>query len=417
MTTDCRSELLTRVRRGVATEPDRLAFDAHLGSCASCRISWVLAQDFDAAGAAEPGDAALLARIASAAIGGTVIDLQREGASVRGREALARGQEAPMRGQEAPARGQEASVRGQEVLARGQEAPVRGAPVRGDGASVWLASAPVRPDNDVRCGDDDARPGTVVARRRWAGWTRSTRICAAAAVLVAGAAAAATALVQPHPAAEVGPRAHLLEPSLRAAVSRSGARALPGGAPSEGGGALPGGAPSEGGGAPAPTEASARELASAAPKPREAQRGPSAPASSPAVSTAAPSLAASTAEQLFREANDARRAGSSRRAIELYRALQKGFATSPEATLSLVSLGGLLLNAGSAAGALAQFDLYLGTAGARPLAVEALYGRGRALRALGRTGDEAQTWRRLLREHPGSPYVDHARRRLAELGG
>ncbi|KYF83953.1 hypothetical protein BE11_21115, partial [Sorangium cellulosum] len=60
MNVDCRSELLTRVRRGVATEPDRRAFDAHLGACAACRMSWVLAQDFDAVGAAEPGDAELL---------------------------------------------------------------------------------------------------------------------------------------------------------------------------------------------------------------------------------------------------------------------------------------------------------------------------------------------------------------------
>ncbi|CAN91645.1 putative membrane protein [Sorangium cellulosum So ce56] len=297
MTAGCRSELLTRVRRGVATEPDRLALDAHLGACASCRMSWVLALDFDAAGAAEPGDAEILARIANAAIGGAVIDLPCEGAPARRRR---------------------------------------------EGAPVRLASAPVRPDNDVRRGDDGARPGTLLAGRRWAGWTRSAWLYAAAAVLVAGVSLAAAALVEPRPAAQ-------LEPS--AAASSPGAP---------------------------PT--------------------------------------ASTAEQLFREANDARRAGRSRRAIELYRALQRGFASSPEATLSLVSLGGLLLHDGSPAAALAQFDRYLGVAGPRPLAVEALYGRGRALRALGRAGDEAQAWRRLLREHPGSPYVEHARRRLAELG-
>lgn len=360
MTADCRSELLTRVRRGVATEPDRLALDAHLGTCASCRISWVLALDFDAAGAAEPGDAELLARIANAAIGGAVIDLPCEGAPARRRR--------------------------EGALARR----------RREGAPVRLASAPVRPDNDVRRADDDARPGTLLAGRRWARWTRSAWLYAAAAVLVAGVSLATSALVQPRPAAEVGPVARLLEPSLRAAVARPRA-ATP-----------PAAAPSEGEAAPAPTGATPPELAPATPKPHEAARGSSAAASSPS---------ASTAEQLFREANDARRAGRSRRAIELYRALQKGFASSPEATLSLVSLGGLLLSTGSAAAALAQFDRYLGVAGPRPLAVEALYGRGRALRALGRAGDEAQTWRRLLREHPGSPYVEHARRRLAELGG
>ncbi|WP_437877563.1 tetratricopeptide repeat protein [Sorangium sp. So ce513] len=270
MNADCRSELLTRVRRGVATEPDRLAFDAHLGACASCRMIWEIARDFDAVGAAEPGDAELLARIAGVAIGraaagGARNDVLRAGAP-----------------------GWSAGGPGWSAGAPGWSAPV----------PLWPESAPVRPDNDVRRGDEVAPLSGIAARR-----------------------------------------------------------------------------------------------------------------------AAASSPAASTAEQLFREANDARRAGSTQRAIELYRALQRRFAGSPEATLSLVSLGSLLLDGGSSGAALAQFDRYLGVAGARPLAVEALYGRGRALRALGRPGDEAQTWRRMLREHPSSPYAEHARRRLAELGG
>ncbi|MDC0683007.1 tetratricopeptide repeat protein [Sorangium atrum] len=351
MTTDCRSELLTRVRRGVATEPDRLAFDAHLDACESCRTTWEIAQDFDAVGAAEPGDAERLARIVSAAIGAVAIDQRREG------------------------------------------------------APVWPASAPVRPDNDVRRGDEDARPGGGPAGRRGAGWRRSVWLYAAAVVLACGVAAATTALVrsrlEPTPAGS----ARLLEPAARAVVSRSRAVALAEAVPPPGEAAPAGARPAQPG-APAPVEAALPALAAPAPRPRDAGRGPSATASS-----------ASTAEQLFREANEARRAGNSQRAVELYRSLQKSFATSPEATLSLVSLGNLLLNTGAPAAALVQLDRYLGVAGSRPLAVEALYGRGRALRALGRSADEAQNWRRLLRDHPGSPYVEHARRRLAELGG
>ncbi|XXY46841.1 tetratricopeptide repeat protein [Sorangium sp. So ce269] len=345
MSPDCRSELLTRVRRGVATEPDRLAFDAHLGACESCRISWGIAQDFDSVGAAEPGDAELLARIASVAIGGAALDVRREG-------------------------------------------------------------APVRPDNDVRHGDDLAPPGSALAGARGARWKRSAWLYAAAAVLACGVAAAA--LVQRRPPPEPTPSVRLLQRSLRAVVPRPGAAVPPGAAPPAGEPA-PDGAPAPGGAAAAPAGAAQPELAAPAARSQEAPRGPGAAASS--------ASSARSAEQLFREANDARRAGSTQRAIELYRALQKGFARSPEATLSLVSLGSLLLNSGSPAAALAQFDRYLGTAGARPLAVEALYGRGRALRALGRSADEAQSWRRLLREHPSSPYVEHARRRLAELGG
>ncbi|WP_437782834.1 tetratricopeptide repeat protein [Sorangium sp. So ce1097] len=326
MNADCRSELLTRVRRGVATEPDRLAFDAHLGACASCRMTWEIAQDFDAVGAAEPGDAERLARIAGVAIG--------------------------------------------------------------------RAAACGAPDNDVRRGDDAAPPGSGFIQRRAGGWRRGAWLYAAAAVLLCGAAAAATALLERRPAP--GPGARSAAPALRAVVSRPRPPVPPEAAPP---------APD---GAPAPGGAALPELAAPAPRPRETPRAPGA---------AAPPPAASTAEQLFREANDARRAGSTQRAIELYRALQRRFAGSPEATLSLVSLGSLLLDGGSPGAALAQFDRYLGVAGARPLAVEALYGRGRALRALGRSGDEAQTWRRMLREHPSSPYAEHARRRLAELGG
>ncbi|WP_437735765.1 tetratricopeptide repeat protein [Sorangium sp. So ce1335] len=372
MNVDCRSELLTRVRRGVATEPDRLAFDAHLGACASCRMTWELAQDFDAVGAAEPGDAELLARIARVAIdraaaGGAPNDVLR------------------------------ADAPGWRVSA----------PVLREGAPGWPESAPVRPDNDVRRGDDVAPPRSGVAGQRAAVWRRGIWFYAAAAVLLCGAAAAATALVDRRPAP--GPSARPVAPALRAVVSRPRSPASPAAAPPRAEAAPP-----SSDGAPATAGAALPELAAPAPLPHDTPRAPGATAPTPA----APSTpAASTAEQLFREANDARRAGSAQRAIALYRALQRRFAGSPEATLSLVSLGGLLLNSGSPGAALAQFDRYLGVAGARPLAVEALYGRGRALRALGRSGDEAQTWRRLLREHPSSPYAEHARRRLAELGG
>ena len=46
---------------------------------------------------------------------------------------------------------------------------------------------------------------------------------------------------------------------------------------------------------------------------------------------------------------------------------------------------------------------------------EALYGRGRALAALGDRQEEARTWRRLLGDFPDSAYTLHAQRRLIEL--
>ncbi|AUX20880.1 uncharacterized protein SOCEGT47_013560 [Sorangium cellulosum] len=394
MSPDCRSELLVRVRRGAATEPDRLAFDAHLGTCASCRMSWELARAFDAVGAAEPGDAELLARIARVAIGEGAFDPRRESAPVRPDNDVGRRGDVG-RGGDA-GRGSDAG-RGDDVGERG---------------------------SGLGRGGDAGEPGSGLAGRRGAGWRRGAWLYAVAAVLAGGVAAAAAALVQGRPAPEATPSARRLEPPLRGMMSRPRAAAPPEAVPPASGAApvdatpAPSSAPAPAG---APPPRAAPEPAAPAARPRGAARGPSAAAppataSSPMGSSAA-AASAVTAEQLFREANDARRAGSARRAIALYRALQQGFAASPEATLSLVSLGSLLLDTGAPAAALAQFDRYLAAAGSRALAVEALYGRGRALRALGRSGDEAQTWRRLLREHPSSPYAEHARRRLTELGG
>jgi tetratricopeptide (TPR) repeat protein len=134
---------------------------------------------------------------------------------------------------------------------------------------------------------------------------------------------------------------------------------------------------------------------------------------------AAPALGARTrvvpsAAQLFRGANEARRAGQSQKAIQLYGSLQQEYPGSAEAAQSTVSLGSLLSSA-NPRGALAQFDRYLSTAPRGSSAAEALYGRGRALQALGRQSEERMTWQDLLARYPRCPYVDRATRRLAEL--
>lgn len=64
---DCRGQLLQRVRRGHASEQERAAFDAHLGTCESCRAMLELADDFDQVGEADPEDAERVARIAAKA--------------------------------------------------------------------------------------------------------------------------------------------------------------------------------------------------------------------------------------------------------------------------------------------------------------------------------------------------------------
>lgn len=115
---------------------------------------------------------------------------------------------------------------------------------------------------------------------------------------------------------------------------------------------------------------------------------------------------------LFKNANDARKAGDSERALSLYQTLRRRFPASPEAQVSLVLGGRLLLASGQANRALSLFDQYLKAGAPGGLAEEALSGKAHALSELGRTAEERQVWRVLLRQFPKSVYVRKARERL-----
>lgn len=132
------------------------------------------------------------------------------------------------------------------------------------------------------------------------------------------------------------------------------------------------------------------------------------------LATAAPT-AAPTAAELFAEANAARRALDLRRATNLYLALDRRFPESPEAPVALVSAGDLLSRLGEPATALYAFERYLDRRPDGALAPEALFGRARTFRQLGRRQDEIDAWRRLLRAFPGSIYESAGRQRLGEL--
>jgi len=155
---------------------------------------------------------------------------------------------------------------------------------------------------------------------------------------------------------------------------------------------------------PTPTGISVNDLPTAAPP------SPSAIA----VATAATTTTAISAEDLFRDANAERRAGNVGKATQLYRLLQKQHPGSAEAHASRVSLGRLLLDKqGDSAGALAEFDAYLkGGVAADNLAEEARVGRATALERLGRAAEERQAWEELIKLHPSSLHVTHARERL-----
>ena len=292
---DCRGELLGRVRRGLASDQERKAFEAHLSSCESCGMLCDVMGDFDAVGEAQPGDSERVARMAALAAGTRRI---------------------------AP------------------RVPLRG------------------------------------ARRAW--------LLAAAALVLTGAAVASgvrwVALhSQPEEAAPRAPESTTLAPTppRKAPVLER---------------------------ATAPTEVLPPAPAGAPPSVNVGRSAPS-PSASPA---------GASASELYREANDARRAGRTDEAVRGYQQLQRRFPGSAEAHASRVSLGGLLLRQGSASAALAEFDAYLDGRAGR-LAAEALFGRGRALQALGRSEEEVRNWERLVKQYPGSAYATHAQRRLDQL--
>jgi TolA-binding protein len=292
MSFECRSDRVSGARRGTLSSSERLAFEAHVQVCESCRLALEIGADFDALAAPAWDDGARIERLAA-----RMIANQRR--------------------------------------ARGRR----------------LARAPLL----------------------------------AACVLLFTGVAAATAL------GWLSPRRPVLVAAPNASMPRAGAGL---------GEALPVVMPTV-------TAPSAEPAAS-----EEATQARSeAPAQAQSIHTGALPPSAS---RLFRGANEARRAGQSQKAIQIYRALQHDYQASPEAVLSLVSLGGLLLN-GDPPSAMDQFDRYLLASPNGALAAEALYGRGRALQALGRRTEERTTWSELLARYPKTPYRERATLRLAEL--
>ncbi|MBX7078518.1 MAG: tetratricopeptide repeat protein [Nannocystaceae bacterium] len=125
---------------------------------------------------------------------------------------------------------------------------------------------------------------------------------------------------------------------------------------------------------------------------------------------------ATTAADLLREANAARRDGDKPRALTLYRRIGREFADSRERAVAQVAIGRLELDLGHPETALAAFDAYLRDRSTGNLAEEAAFGRASALRALGRTGDERAALRDFLARYPDSVQVERARSRLDAIG-
>lgn len=121
-----------------------------------------------------------------------------------------------------------------------------------------------------------------------------------------------------------------------------------------------------------------------------------------------------SAAELLRLAQQQRGEGKTDAAAKTYRDLLDAHPRSSEAKISLISLGELeLVEQKRPAKALRYFDRYLRAGG--PLSEEALHGRVRALRKLGRSDDELEAIDALLSAHPGSVYADSVEKRRAAL--
>lgn len=308
---ECRGDLVARERRGELSDADRIALDAHLAACPSCRMSRDIQSDFAADSSVQVDDAERIARMSASA---------RRWSQRRARP---------------PAR--------------------------------W-----------------PRRPSLVKTR---------TLVLSMGALLIAGTASATMWWWR------VTPRPSEASPEMRPAETSSRPRALPRArmrAPE-----------------PVTVEPVTAEEPAPAPKPAppaEAYRRPR-----PHSHTVAVRTPPETPASLLRLASEARGRGDAEAASALYRRLQRDYGETREAALSSVPWGGILLRQGHAERALEQFDRYLKNEPHGNLLPEALYGRGRALAALGRSAEEQKTWRRLLSETPGSAYEPHARRRLDEL--
>jgi TolA-binding protein len=250
----------------------------------------------------------------------------------------------------------------------------------------------------LRPGDEllDARLADAVARRLGAGAPARRRALRGAAMaacllLAAGAAGATLGLRASHRTAP-------------------GVAAQPPGDPTS---LTAAGPPAAGPGASNATSSTGNAEVLSPMAPSVAAPAPAAPAVRPSAARteATPSpVSIETASSLFEAANAERRRSHFTTALSLYDQLQRRFPASDEAHVSHVSLGRLLLDRGLWADAVQQLDAYLVRGGT--LVPEALFGKARALDALGRRSDAEEAWRLLISTAPESAYAPQTRERL-----
>jgi len=119
-----------------------------------------------------------------------------------------------------------------------------------------------------------------------------------------------------------------------------------------------------------------------------------------------------TSASLFAKASLARRQGDAPRAMALYSELLNRFPGATEADSAEIALGMLSLQSGAPAQGLVHFDRYLAQRPGGQLAVEALWGKTRALAAMGREDEARRELLVLVNRYPRSTYAPAARAKL-----
>jgi TolA-binding protein len=125
-----------------------------------------------------------------------------------------------------------------------------------------------------------------------------------------------------------------------------------------------------------------------------------------------------TARQMLDRAQHMRAERRFQEASEAFRELLVRYPRSAEASTCLVSLANIELNAlHRPRSSLHLYERYLSTQPNGVLSQEALFGKARALRALGRQSDEVRVLRQYLQLFPNAIRAKDAQDRLSDLSG
>jgi hypothetical protein len=127
--------------------------------------------------------------------------------------------------------------------------------------------------------------------------------------------------------------------------------------------------------------------------------------------------ASRTSNDDLSEARELRARGLFTRAAAIYRSVHARSPRSDSGRAALMALASLQLSSlNDPRGALASFDTYLAS-GSGPLRQQADYGRIRALRRLGRTGEERKATQAFIERYPKAPEARLLRERSSGSSG